>query len=94
MLNSKLGFAAVLTASILAMTTTAQAFCSPQWADVTILCPSPVPYPGTKTLTDTSRNMPTVGTPGTYKNYGWGYDVQVYLSGNGTGYQDFPWRVK
>ena len=93
MLHTKLGFAAVLAASILAMSSSAQAFCSPNWADVTILCPSPVPYAGKKTLTDTSRDMPTVGKPGLYKNYGSGYDVRVYLSKNGTRYQEFPWRA-
>lgn len=71
----------------------AQAFCTPSWADVTILCPQPVPYPGPKILTPTSRSMPTVGTAATYRNWANGRDVRVYLHGNGTGYQDFQWAV-
>ncbi|MCP3969084.1 MAG: hypothetical protein GY717_01935 [Rhodobacteraceae bacterium] len=89
--NTRL-FAATVVSAI-AITTGAQAFCTNKWADVTILCPYPVPYTGPKTLTATSANMPTVGTPGLYKNWGNGYDVRVYLHGNGTGYQDFHWNL-
>lgn len=68
----------------------AQAVCSDAWADVTITCPNPVPYTGYRILTPTSRNLPTVGTPGYYPQYGQG-GVNVYLHSNGTGYQDFNW---
>jgi len=91
---SILGFFAALVVSAFGMTTQAQAFCSAAWADVTILCPQPVPYPGPKKLTDTSRNMPTVGTPGLYHNWGSGYDVRGYLDSHGTGYQPFWWEQK
>ncbi|MDF0600119.1 hypothetical protein P1J78_05190 [Psychromarinibacter sp. C21-152] len=83
-----LAAAAVMAASA----TAANAICTNRWADVTITCPNPVPYTGPKTLTPTSRNMPTVGTPGLYRNWGNGYDVRVYLHSNGTGYQDFHWQ--
>jgi len=92
MKHSIYGFSCALVVSILAMTTSAQASCTPKWADVTIFCPAPVPYPGPKKLTDTSRNMPTVGTPGLYRNWGSGYDVRVYLGHHGTGYQAFWWE--
>ena len=61
---------------------------------MTITCPQPVPYTGPKTLTPTSRHMPTVGTPGLYRNYNNnGYDVRVYLYQNGTGHQPFHWQT-
>ncbi len=37
--------------------------------------------------------MPTVCTPGLYKNWGNGNDVRVYQYQNGTGYQEFQWAV-
>ena len=55
-------------------------------------CDDHLPEPGAQTLTPTSRNLPTVGTPGIYRNWGNGYDVRVYLYENGTGYQPFPWQ--
>lgn len=90
---STFGATALLATLILGYATTANAICSPAWADVTSTCPQPVPYPGPKYLTPTSRNMPTVGTPGLYKNWGNGYDVRVYMSQNGTGQQQFQWAV-
>jgi len=51
-----------------------------------------VPYTGPKKLTETSANLPTVGTPGLYQNWGNGYDVRVYLHTNGTGHQNFRWQ--
>ena len=78
--------------AVLGTANSAQAICSNNWADVTITCPQPKPFTGPKHLTDTSRNMPTVGTPGLYKNWGNGYDVRVYLGGNGTGGQKFHWQ--
>lgn len=90
---SKLGVTSALALTAAGFATTAEAFCTKARADVSILCPTPVPYPGPKHLTPTSRGMATVGTPGLYENWGNGYDVQVYLGGNGTGYQDFPWAV-
>ena len=89
---AKYGVAALFSVSAMMTGTTAHAICSNNWADVTITCPKPVPFTGPKKLTDTSRNLPTVGTPGTYKNYGNGYDVKVYLHGNGTGHQKFYWQ--
>ncbi len=91
MTHARLGLAALAGLAVLASATTAQAFCTNRTADIWILCPNPVPYTGKKTLTETSRNLPTVGTPGLYKNWGNGYDVRVYLHGNGTGYQEFHW---
>lgn len=93
MKRAKLGSIAIMAATFLASASAANAFCSPNWADVTKLCPQPVPYPGPKHLTPTSRNMPTVGTPGLYKNWGNGYDVRVYQYQNGTGRQQFMWAV-
>ncbi len=93
MIFPKLAGCLVLSAAAACIATPAEAFCSRSTADVTILCPHPVPYPGPKHLTPTSRNMATVGTPGLYKNWGNGYDVRVYLGGNGTGYQEFDWAV-
>lgn len=90
--NTKLRNLIAATAAVLATTTGAQAFCSNNWADVSITCPKPVPFTGPKKLTDTSRNMATVGKPGLYKNWGNGYDVQVYLHTNGTGHQNFHWQ--
>lgn len=92
MVNAKSRLFIAMVVSMAATTTNAQVLCTPARADVTALCPQPVPYPGPKTLTPTSQNMPTVGTPGLYKNYGSGYDVRVYLGGNGTGYQNFIWQ--
>ena len=92
MIYTKLGVIVAVGIFSLALATGAQAFCSNKWADVTILCPQPVPYTGPKKLTETSRNLPTVGTPGLYKNWGNGYNVRVYLHKNGTGYQEFPWQ--
>lgn len=79
-------------ALLLAGTTSTASACGNAWSDVTILCPYPAPWTGPKTLTPTSRHMPTVGTPGTYRNWGNGYDVKVYLHGNDTGYQPFHWQ--
>ena len=93
-MHTKSGLFAAAIASLLLSANTAHALCTDRWADVTILCPTPVPYTGPKKLTPTSRSMPTVGTPGLYHNYGNGYDVQVYLGHNGTGYQDFNWVNK
>ncbi len=90
---TRLAMGLVVGATALGIATTAHAFCTPQRADVTITCPKPVPYPGPKYLTPTSRHMPTVGTPGLYRNWGNGYDVRVYLYQHGTGYQDFQWAV-
>lgn len=90
---TKLGAITICALSILASGSAAYAFCTPSRADVSILCPQPVPYPGPKHLTPTSRNMPTVGTPGLYKNWGNGKDVRVYLGHHGTGYQEFQWAV-
>jgi len=89
---TRFGAVALLSLSAAVTASSAHAICTNKWADVTLTCPRPVPYTGPKTLTDTSRNLPTVGTPGLYKNYGNGYDVRVYLHGNGTGYQKFPWQ--
>ena len=86
------GFFVVLAVSTLAMTNSAAASCTPKWADVTIFCPAPVPYPGPKKLTDTSRNMPTVGTPALYRNWDPRYDVRGYLDRHGPGYQEFWWQ--
>ncbi len=84
---------AVAALALAGATSAAQATCNNRWADVTSLCPNPLPYTGPRTLTETSRNMPTVGTPGTYTGYGNG-PVTVYRSGNGTGYQDFQWAQR
>ena len=89
---ARFGLPAAIALAVMASANTAQAICSNKWADVTITCPNPVPYTGPKTLTETSRNLPTVGTPGLYKNWGNGYDVRVYLYKNGTGYQPFHWQ--
>lgn len=91
---SRLAMTCALAAGVAGFATTAEAFCTDSRADVRTLCPHPVPYSGPKRLTPTSRGMPTVGTPGLYKNWGNGYDVRVYLGRNGTGYQDFPWAVQ
>ena len=91
MITARTRIFAATVVSAIAMTTSAQALCTNKWADVTVTCPKPVPYTGPKKLTETSANMPTVGTPGLYKNWGNGYDVRVYLYQNGTGYQEFPW---
>ena len=91
MFTTRLGAALLAAGAIIASTTGAHAICTNKWADVTITCPTPVPYTGEKTLTATSANVPTVGTPGLYKNWGNGYDVRVYLHQNGTGYQEFHW---
>lgn len=92
---TRFGLAAAAVAASFAAAPSAQAFCTNKWADVTILCPHPVPYTGPKTLTATSRNLPVTSPQGgLYKNYGWGYDVRVYRHGNGTGYQDFFWEKK
>ena len=87
-------FGAVAAVAIAAISagSSAHAICTNKWADVTITCPKPVPYTGPKTLTETSRNLPTVGTPGLYKNWGNGYDVRVYRFKNGTGFQKFRWQ--
>lgn len=92
MVHAKSRVFIALVVSMAATTTNAQLFCSPKWADVSMLCPQPVPYPGPKDLTPAAQQMPTVGTPGLYKNYGSGYDVRVYLGKNGTGYQKFRWQ--
>jgi len=75
--------------TVIASISVAQAFCTPNRADVSILCPQPVPYPGPKYLTPTSRNLATVGTPSLYKNWGNGYDLQVYQSTRSGGRQQF-----
>ncbi|MDJ0639796.1 MAG: hypothetical protein QNJ20_13245 [Paracoccaceae bacterium] len=90
---SRFGLPAAIALAVMGTTDTAQAVCSNSYADVTITCPNPVPYSGARTLTPTSRNLPTVGTPGLYKNWGNGYDVRVYLYKNGTGFQPFHWEV-
>ena len=94
MVFTKPVFCAAIFVSNLMVVTGAQAFCTDKWADVTIICPQPMPYKGAVELTDTSRNLATVGTPGLYKNRGRGYDVRVYLHGHGTGYQEFNWVVQ
>lgn len=88
----RLSLFSVTAAATMAFAPAAQAFCSNNWADVTILCPNPVPFTGPKKLTPTSRHLPTKGKPGIYKNYTNAGDVRVYLGGNGTGYQDFHWE--
>ncbi|MDJ0824717.1 MAG: hypothetical protein QNJ16_04370 [Rhodobacter sp.] len=92
MTNARFGVAAAVAVAVLGAAPAAHAFCTDKWADVTILCPKPVPYQGKKTLTETSRNLPVSPGPGLYRNYGWGYDVRVYAYGNGTGYQNFWWE--
>lgn len=90
---ARLGLTAAAVVASLAMTTGAQAFCSNNWADVTVGCPNPVPYTGPKTLTDTSRNMPTVGpAPGTIVQ--WGNTTVRYVKGTSreAGQQPFYWQ--
>ncbi|WP_152912396.1 hypothetical protein [Candidatus Rhodobacter oscarellae] len=89
---NKFGLVLATGVAFFASAHTAHAFCTDSRADVSILCPKPVPFRGKKDLTETSRNLPTVGTPGVYKNYGNGYDVRVYLYQNGTGHQPFHWE--
>ena len=89
---ARFGLPAAVMLAVMASANTAQAICSNNWADVTITCPNPVPFTVPKILTETSRNLPTVGTPGLYKNWGNGYDVRVYLYKNGTGHQPFHWQ--
>ena len=92
MVHAKSGLVIAMVVFVTATATNAQVLCSAKRADISALCPQPVPYTGPKKLTPTSRNMPTVGTPGLYKNYGSGYDVRVFLGHNGTGYQNFSWQ--
>ena len=92
MQSTRFRILAAAVAVVLASGSIAQAFCSNNWADVTKTCPKTKPFTGPKHLTETSRNLPTVGTPGLYKNWGNGYDVRVYLGGNGTGGQKFHWQ--
>ncbi len=89
---ARFGLPTAFAVALLALANTAQATCTNKYADVTIFCPNPVPYTGARTYTSTSRNLPTVGTPGLYKNWGNGYDVRVYRYKNGTGYQPFHWQ--
>ncbi len=91
---TKLGILPAIVVASFATVTPAHATCTNKYADVTITCPNPVPYTGARLYTPTSRNLPTVGTPGLYKNWGNGYDVRVYLYKNGTGYQEFPWAQR
>ncbi len=85
---------AAAAALAVSFTGAANADCSNAWADVTVTCPVPGPYTGYRIITPTTRNMPTIGTPGHYPQYGppGGGGVDVYLYGNGTGYQDFHWQ--
>ena len=92
MRSTRFRILAVAAVAVITAGSTAQAFCSNNWADVTKTCPKSKPFTGPKHLTETSRNLPTVGTPGLYKNWGNGYDVRVYLGGNGTGGQKFHWQ--
>jgi hypothetical protein len=66
----------------------AQAYCGNATADVYSFCPNPGKWYGPKHLTETSRNMPTVGRPGYYAEY----NTRVVLHGQGAGYQDFHWQ--
>ncbi len=66
----------------------AQAYCGNATADVYSFCPNPGKWYGEKHLTDTSRDMPTVGRPGYYA----GYNTRVVLHGQGAGYQDWHWK--
>ncbi len=93
MFTTRLGAIAAASFTILASTTGAQAICSNNWADVSLTCPQPVPFTGPKHLTDTSRNLPTVGQAATYQNWNnLGYDVKVVLHGQGSGHQPFHWQ--
>jgi len=94
MFNARYGLLAVALTAILGASQAAQANCSYHVATYSCLQPLHPPVPSTSEPTSaTARALSTVGTPGLYGNWGNGYDVRVYLGGNGTGYQAFPWQA-
>lgn len=81
---------AAMTLAFVMAAPAANARCNDAWNDVTWWCKDPKPWKGAKHLTDTSRNLPTVGSPGVYSGYGNGYSVRVVKHGHGAGYQELP----